>query len=52
MRMYRAKDRPGQHESIDGIENLDKVVDIDQIAHRPHPALEPGDLHEPVHRYP
>ena len=30
MRMYRAKDRPGRHEGIDGIENLDKVVDIDQ----------------------
>ncbi len=30
MRMYRAKDRPGQHEAIEGIENLDKVVDIDQ----------------------
>ena len=30
LRLYRAKERPGRHESIDGIENLDKVVDIDQ----------------------
>jgi excinuclease ABC subunit A len=30
MRMYRAKDRPGRHDSIEGMENLDKVVDIDQ----------------------
>jgi excinuclease ABC subunit A len=30
MRLYRAKERPGRHESIDGIEHLDKVVDIDQ----------------------
>jgi excinuclease ABC subunit A len=30
MRMYRAKDRPGKHDFIEGIENLDKVVDIDQ----------------------
>ncbi len=30
MRMYRAKDRPGRHETIEGIENLDKVVEIDQ----------------------
>jgi excinuclease ABC subunit A len=30
MRMYRAKDRPGRHLTIEGIENLDKVVDIDQ----------------------
>jgi len=30
MRMYRAKDRPGRHLTVEGIENLDKVVDIDQ----------------------
>ena len=30
MRMYRAKDKPGRHLTIEGIENLDKVVDIDQ----------------------
>ncbi|OIO93501.1 MAG: excinuclease ABC subunit A [Anaerolineae bacterium CG2_30_64_16] len=29
-RMYRAKDRPGQHDGIDGMEQLDKVIDIDQ----------------------
>jgi excinuclease ABC subunit A len=29
-RMYRAKDQPGKHAGIEGIENLDKVVDIDQ----------------------
>ncbi len=28
--MYRAKDRPGKHEAIEGIEFLDKVIDIDQ----------------------
>ncbi len=28
--MYRAKDKPGKHKAIEGIENLDKVVDIDQ----------------------
>jgi excinuclease ABC subunit A len=30
MHMYRAKDRPGSYHSIEGMENLDKVVDIDQ----------------------
>ena len=30
LRLYRAKERPGRHEGIDGIENLDKVIDIDQ----------------------
>jgi excinuclease ABC subunit A len=28
--MYRAKDRPGRHGSIEGVEFLDKVIDIDQ----------------------
>ena len=30
MRMYRAKEKPGHHLTIEGMENLDKVVDIDQ----------------------
>jgi excinuclease ABC subunit A len=29
-RFYRAKDRPGKHEGIEGLDNVDKVVDIDQ----------------------
>jgi excinuclease ABC subunit A len=28
--MYKAKERPGAHEGIEGIEFLDKVIDIDQ----------------------
>jgi excinuclease ABC subunit A len=28
--MYRAKDRPGAHSAIEGLEHLDKVIDIDQ----------------------
>ena len=27
---YRAKERPGPHEAIDGLEHLDKAIDIDQ----------------------
>ncbi len=27
---HRAKDRPGAHDSIDGLEHIDKVIDIDQ----------------------
>ncbi|GAB4564639.1 MAG: excinuclease ABC subunit UvrA [Anaerolineae bacterium] len=27
---YRAKDKPGRHEAILGVENLDKVINIDQ----------------------
>jgi excinuclease ABC subunit A len=28
--LYRAKDRPGAHTAIEGMEHLDKVIDIDQ----------------------
>lgn len=27
---YRAKSRPGDHDAIDGLDNIDKVIDIDQ----------------------
>ncbi|MGD1120078.1 MAG: excinuclease ABC subunit UvrA [Dehalococcoidales bacterium] len=27
---YRAKDRPGEHDAITGLENIDKVINIDQ----------------------
>jgi excinuclease ABC subunit A len=29
-RLYRAKDKPGKHERIEGLELIDKVIDIDQ----------------------
>ncbi|MEZ4767904.1 MAG: excinuclease ABC subunit UvrA [Caldilineales bacterium] len=29
-RLYRAKDKPGRHGSIEGLEHIDKIVDIDQ----------------------
>jgi excinuclease ABC subunit A len=28
--LYGAKERPGKHDTIQGIENLDKIIDIDQ----------------------
>ncbi|MFC1979028.1 excinuclease ABC subunit UvrA [Chloroflexota bacterium] len=28
--LYRAKDRPGKNDGVDGLEHIDKVVDIDQ----------------------
>jgi excinuclease ABC subunit A len=36
--MYRAKDKPGAHDGIEGMELLDKVIDIDQspIGRTPH----------------
>ena len=29
-RLYRSKDRPGKHTRIEGVERIDKVIDIDQ----------------------
>jgi len=29
-KLYRAKEEPGQHEKIEGLENIDKVINIDQ----------------------
>lgn len=29
-RFYRAKDEPGEHDGIDGVEEIDKVINIDQ----------------------
>lgn len=29
-KFYRAKDEPGQHEKIEGVEHIDKVISIDQ----------------------
>ena len=29
-KMYKAKDKPGKHKSITGLQNIDKIIDIDQ----------------------
>ncbi len=28
--LYRAKERPGKHEKVEGIQHIDKVIDVDQ----------------------
>jgi excinuclease ABC subunit A len=28
--LYRAKERPGRHENVEGIQHIDKVIDVDQ----------------------
>ena len=37
--------KAGAHERIEGIENLDKIINIDQAPIGPHTALKSGDLH-------
>ena len=51
-RLHRARMRPGAHKRIDGLEQLDKIIQRRPVADRPHAALEPGDLHRAVRRHP
>ncbi len=48
-RLYRSREMPGEHKSLTGIENIDKVIRIDQSPNRPDAALESGDLHRCLH---
>ncbi|WP_416221487.1 excinuclease ABC subunit UvrA [Rhodoferax sp.] len=50
--LYRAHDEPAAHESIDGIQYFDKVINVDQSPDWPHAAKQPGHLHRPVHPHP
>ena len=40
-----ARQVPGRHTRVTGLDHLDKVVHVDQGPDRPHAAVEPGDLH-------
>ena len=46
---YRSRERPGDCDSIEGIENIDKVVNIDQSPIGPHAAIQPRHIHRHVH---
>ena len=46
---YRAKVIPGAHTRIEGLDQIDKVIDIDQSPIGRTPRSNPGDLHRPVH---
>ena len=50
--LYRAGDEPGAHDQIEGIELIDKVIEIDQSPIGRTPRSNPGDLHGPVHVHP
>jgi excinuclease ABC subunit A len=50
-KMYRAKDRPGKHQAILGLEQIDKVVEIDQSPIGRTPRSNPAtyaDLFTPI----
>ncbi len=50
-RLYRARQKPGKHESLEGLEHLDKVIDIDQSPIGRTPRSNPAtytDLFTPI----
>ena len=51
-RLHQAKLRPGAHDRIEGIEQIDKIINIDQSPIGRTPAVEPGDLHERLRPHP
>ncbi len=50
--LYRAADEPGPHAAIEGIDLVDKVIQIDQSPIGRTPRSNPGDLHRPLHLHP
>ena len=49
-RLNGAHTQAGEYERIDGIEHLDKIINIDQSPDRANTALKPRHLYEPVRR--
>ena len=51
-RLHRARSRPGAHDGVEGIDQIDKIINIDQSPIGRTPTVEPGDLHGPLRRDP
>jgi excinuclease ABC subunit A len=49
--VYGSRQSPGAHDSIEGLELIDKVIEIDQSPIGRTPAVEPGHLHRRVHTH-
>ena len=44
-KLYRSREEPGAHKTIEGLEHIDKVIRDRPVADRAHAAFESGDLH-------
>ena len=51
-RIMGSREHPADHDRVEGLEFLDKVIDIDQSPDRPHAALQPGHLYRRLHADP
>ena len=49
--LNRARDYPGDHDAVTGVENIDKVVNIDQSPSDAHPAATRPPTPGPLRRY-
>ena len=47
--LYGSLAEPGEYNAIEGLEHVDKVHRDRPVAHRPHAALEPGDVYGSVY---
>ncbi len=50
--LYRSLDEPGQHASIEGLEHIDKIIEIDQSPIGRTPRSKSRDLHRTLHADP
>ena len=50
--LYGARDKPGDCDAVHGIENIDKVVNIDQSPIGRTPRSNPRHLHRRLHAHP
>ncbi len=51
-KLSQAREHPAPHDRIEGLEFLDKVIDIDQSPDRPHAAFQSGHLYRRLHAHP
>ena len=51
-KLHRTRTKPGEHESVEGIDVFDKVIDIDLVADGECPLPNPGHLHQALRPHP
>ena len=50
--IYNARTVPGRHQTINGLDHVDKVIHVDQSPIGRTPAVQPGDLHRRLRPHP
>ena len=50
-RLMNSREAPSEHDSIDGLEHLDKIIDIDQSPDRQDTEVQPGNLYRRLYTH-